>query len=90
MRVFISWCSFLFKNNADNILHLLFSSARSHSISYLLNLRPDEKIKFEYSELKNNLLFKNLWKNPSLLLLCMTKFLSFEFFSKLYFRKHYL
>ena len=36
-RVFISWCSFSFKNNADNILHLLFSSIRSHSISILLN-----------------------------------------------------
>ena len=64
------------------MLHLLFSSARSHSISNLLNLRPDEKIKFEYSEFKDNLFFKNLWKKPSLLLLCINKLLSLEFFSK--------
>ena len=44
------------------MLHLLFFSTRSHSISNLLNLSPDEKIKFEYSEFKDNLFFKNLWK----------------------------
>ena len=44
------------------MLHLEFFSRRLHSISNLLNLRPDEKIKFEYSEFKDNLFFKNLWK----------------------------
>jgi len=60
IRVLISWCSSLSKNKPDNILHLAFSPSKSHSISNLLNLSPEEKIRFEQSALRESLFFKNL------------------------------